>query len=123
MNINETHDKSLRCWVESANHSGIDFPIQNLPFAMFRLCDSDQEFRGGIAIGDQVLDLGLLGELNPFDNEPSTNCYSYVAARTLIALWRAVLKPGRRCGWQYPEHYAKAQGFRASLSPAWFRRR
>ena len=33
---NETHDPALRSWVESANASDSDFPIQNLPFALFR---------------------------------------------------------------------------------------
>ena len=34
--LNETHDASLRSWVESANADGTDFPIQNLPFGVFR---------------------------------------------------------------------------------------
>jgi fumarylacetoacetase len=55
--LNETHDPKLTSWVESANQSGCDFPIQNLPFAVFRCKNSDENFRGGVAIGDQVLDL------------------------------------------------------------------
>jgi fumarylacetoacetase len=58
MNLNETHDASLRSWISSANEAGTDFPIQNLPFGVFRRCGSSESFRGGIAIGDQVLDLG-----------------------------------------------------------------
>jgi len=34
--LNETHDPALRSWVASANAAGTDFPIQNLPFAIFR---------------------------------------------------------------------------------------
>ena len=34
--LNETHDAALRSWVESANAAGTDFPIQNLPFGVFR---------------------------------------------------------------------------------------
>ena len=31
-----THSPKLASWVESANAPGCDFPIQNLPFGMFR---------------------------------------------------------------------------------------
>ncbi len=55
--MNETHDPTLRSWVDSANLPGTDFPIQNLPFAVFRRKGRDEAFRGGVAIGDQVLDL------------------------------------------------------------------
>ena len=51
-----THDATLRSWVASANEDGTDFPIQNLPFGMFR--GSDEDARVGIAIGDQIVDVG-----------------------------------------------------------------
>jgi len=54
---NETHDPALRSWVASANQVGTDFPIQNLPFAVFRRQGSTEEWRGGVAIGDQIVDL------------------------------------------------------------------
>ena len=55
--INATHDAALASWVASANRVDGDFPIQNLPFAVFRRGGSDEEFRAGVAIGDQILDL------------------------------------------------------------------
>ncbi len=55
--IDATHDPKLRSWVESANAPGTDFPIQNLPFGRFRPAGTDEPFRIGVAIGDQVLDL------------------------------------------------------------------
>ena len=55
--INETHDPSLRSWVAPANAEGTDFPIQNLPFAVFRRQGSTESFHCGVAIGDQNLDL------------------------------------------------------------------
>jgi fumarylacetoacetase len=58
--LNHTHDVDARSWVESANAAGTDFPIQNLPYAEFRRIGSPEPFRGGIAIGDQVLDLAAL---------------------------------------------------------------
>ncbi|HTP98050.1 MAG TPA: fumarylacetoacetase [Casimicrobiaceae bacterium] len=54
---NETHDPHLTSWVDSANGSGTDFPIQNLPFGVFRRKGAGEPFRGGVAIGDRILDL------------------------------------------------------------------
>jgi fumarylacetoacetase len=55
--LNHTHDPAATSWVTSANLAGTDFPIQNLPLAMFRRAGSHEAFRGGVAIGDQVIDL------------------------------------------------------------------
>ena len=65
--LNETHDPSLQSWVKSANDSESDFPIQNLPFAIFRPLDGNEGFRGGVAIGNQILDLAALHRLDPFE--------------------------------------------------------
>lgn len=59
--INHTHDPDRRSWVASANTPLCDFPIQNLPFGRFRLKGSGGPWRIGVAIGDQVLDLRVLG--------------------------------------------------------------
>ncbi len=64
--INATHDPALRSWVPSANGPGTDFPIQNLPFAAFRRRGTAEAYRGGVAIGSQVLDLGALHAYAPF---------------------------------------------------------
>ena len=62
MKLDETHDPGLKSWVDSANAPGSDFPIQNLPFGIFRNKKSRSEApRGGVAIGDQILDLAALG--------------------------------------------------------------
>jgi fumarylacetoacetase len=55
-----THDASARSWLESANRDGTPFPLQNLPFSVFRRAGRDEPFRGGVALGDQVIDLGAL---------------------------------------------------------------
>ena len=70
--INETHDINLTSWVESANVDNCDFPIQNLPFAEFRRKGSDEAFRGGVAIGDQVIDLAKLSKLNVLTGDAKT---------------------------------------------------
>ncbi len=54
--LNDTHDPLLQSWVASANTPETDFPLQNLPFGRFRLA-GDPDWRIGVAIGDQVLDL------------------------------------------------------------------
>jgi fumarylacetoacetase len=61
--LNETHDTALKSWVASANVAGTDFPVQNLPFAVFRRRASCEPFRVGVAIGDQVLDLSAVQAL------------------------------------------------------------
>jgi fumarylacetoacetase len=55
-----THDPATRSWVDSANDGSTDFPLQNLPLAIFRRRGSAEAWRGGVAIGDQVLDLAAL---------------------------------------------------------------
>jgi fumarylacetoacetase len=55
--LDDTHDGNLRSWVDSANAANTDFPIQNLPFAIFRRAGSQEVFRPATAIGDQVVDL------------------------------------------------------------------
>jgi fumarylacetoacetase len=55
--LNETHLPGLRSWVSSANAPGHDFPIQNLPFAVFRRAAGKEAWRGGVAIGDRIVDL------------------------------------------------------------------
>jgi fumarylacetoacetase len=64
--LNETHDPSLLSWISSANNPDSDFPIQNLPFAVFKNRASEQDFRGGVAIGDQIVDLAALSKLEVF---------------------------------------------------------
>ena len=66
-NLNETHDPQLRSWVASANDADTDFPIQNLPFGVFRRRNAAESFRIGVAIGDQILDLRALQAAKLFD--------------------------------------------------------
>ena len=54
--LNETHDPARRSFVESANASDADFPIQNLPFGVFRPA-AGMPPRVGVAIGDHILDV------------------------------------------------------------------
>ncbi len=60
--LDETHDPSLQSWVQSANAADGDFPIQNLPFGVFRRKRGGEAFRIGVAIGDRVLDLAAVAK-------------------------------------------------------------
>ena len=56
MILDETHDPARTSWVASANGHP-DFPIQNLPLGVFS--SLGEPARGGVAIGDRILDLSL----------------------------------------------------------------
>lgn len=60
MDLDFTHKPTARSWLASANAGDTDFPIQNLPFAVFRRAGSAQPWRCGVAIGDQIIDLAAL---------------------------------------------------------------
>ena len=82
MATNLTHDPSLHCWVESANAPDSDFPIQNLPYCVFSEDGPDAIARGGVAIGDQILDLAVCAEASLFQGRAADAVY-YAAASSL----------------------------------------
>lgn len=72
----KTNAPSLKSWVDVSPNS--DFPIQNLPFGIFKTQSSAP--RLGVAIGDYVLDLLMLSKLGFLDdfkisNTVFDNCY------------------------------------------------
>jgi fumarylacetoacetase len=60
--MDATHNPQLESWVTSANGHP-DFPIQNLPHGVFSPAGGAP--RGGVAIGDAILDLGAAVPLLP----------------------------------------------------------
>lgn len=84
--LNETHHPELRSWVASANHAQSDFPIQNLPFGVFRRAGSEQAFRIGVAIGDQILDLPSAWQAGVFAGISDPALQAALHARNLNAL-------------------------------------
>ncbi len=64
MTLNQTHEPGHRSWIESANLVTADFPLQNLPYGVFRR-GPDSTPRVGTAIGDQILDLAAAADLLP----------------------------------------------------------
>ncbi len=60
----QANNPLLKSWVQVENNS--DFPIQNIPFGIFKT--STLSPRIGVAIGNQVLDLAQLNKLGYFKN-------------------------------------------------------
>ena len=87
--MNATHDPKLESWVDSANDPAGDFPIQNLPFGVFRRKGTSEAPRGGVAIGDQILDLQVLG----LKTGPSLNRLAAAGKKNWSAI-RKVLSAG-----------------------------
>ncbi len=90
--INHTHNPDLKSWVEAANEKGCDFPIQNIPFAIFRRKGSNEPFRGGVAIGNQILDLMALNATGHFTGK---------AATALVSCCEATLNDFMALGFEY----------------------
>jgi len=90
-NINDTHDPALRSWVSSANTGNSDFPIQNLPFGIFRRADSEESFRAGVAIGDKILDLRAAAETGIFASqlEPTLLTLTEPSLNNFMAMGKA----------------------------------
>jgi fumarylacetoacetase len=55
--LDATHEPSLQSWVSAANEPNADFPIQNLPFGVFRRRGRKESPDLGVAIGDRILNL------------------------------------------------------------------
>ncbi len=122
--LDETHDRSLRSWVLSANPtepsgsagepngSGSDsvpndFPIQNLPFGIFKRRGRKDTPHAGIAIGDRILDVtacraaglftGLAAEAATVCGEASLNALAGLGREYASALRKqasALLRQG-----------------------------
>jgi fumarylacetoacetase len=71
LRVDETHDPTRRSWVEAANADSTDFPIQNLPFGVFRRAGRPGPPRVGVAIGDLILDVAALAATGALGDEAS----------------------------------------------------
>lgn len=59
----------IQSWLESANAPLCDFPLENLPFGLFRLKHPDaSDARIGVAIGDSILNLFATAESGLLDS-------------------------------------------------------
>jgi fumarylacetoacetase len=93
--LDETHDSKVQSWVESANVAGSDFPIQNLPFGVFRRRAAGATPRVGIAIGDRILDLAGIQSEGLFADESVRLAANACASDSLNALMTLGAGPRR----------------------------
>ena len=89
--LDATHDPAARSWLDSANLSGCAFPLQNLPFGVFRRAQSAESFRGGVAIGDPIIDLAAIEKAHLFEADAAEgladNC-GFRRQRSLSSQWQ-----------------------------------
>jgi fumarylacetoacetase len=95
--LQATLDPSRKSWVESANDSANDFPIQNLPFGIFserRNGQHNDARRVGVAIGDEIVDLAALQVAGLLTVSAKGDVFSRDTLNDFIALgrdaWRSV---------------------------------
>ena len=80
--IDDTHDASRKSWVELANGHAV-FPLQNLPFGVFST-DSGQTLRGGVAIGDEIFDMGAAVDAGLFEDSGIALVAAVAASRPTL---------------------------------------
>jgi fumarylacetoacetase len=93
MNLDETHDPALESWVESANAPNADFPIQNLPFCLYR--HKDAAPRIGVGIGNQIFDAAKYSTLTEL----------MVLGREAVSQLRLRLSRALRSGHTHPARH------------------
>ncbi|MEP6733630.1 MAG: fumarylacetoacetase [bacterium] len=76
-----------RSWVDSAQVADTDFPLQNIPFGVFR--SEERSPRPGVAIGDQVLDLVAVSEQGLLDDALAAIVHECVLTGSLNPLLAA----------------------------------
>jgi fumarylacetoacetase len=93
MMLDETHSPETQSWLADANGHP-DFPLQNLPLGVFSTRDGKR--RGGIAIGDHVLDLGAIATTLSGDAQQAAHAASHATLNDLLALGAGPRKALRR---------------------------
>ncbi len=92
--MDPTNDPALRSWVPVPPES--HFPIQNLPYGIFRPRPGDLP-RAGVAIGDHVLDLGALESAGLLDTPAlrGRGAFGQPALNDFMALGRRAWREAR----------------------------
>ena len=94
--IDETHDPHLRSWVPGADTRGCDFPIQNLPFGVFRAAGSRRAGRVGVAIGDYILEVAGAAPLLEAEAARAARACASSSLNQLMTLGRSASRALRR---------------------------
>jgi fumarylacetoacetase len=93
--MDETHDPKLKSFIEVP--ADCDFPIQNLPYCVFRRRDENRPPRVGVAIGEQVLDLAAVESFGHFKGTElaGKKVFSQTTLNAFMALGRAAWSEAR----------------------------
>jgi fumarylacetoacetase len=83
MMLDETHDPQARSWLADANGHP-EFPVQNLPLGVFSTTTAQP--RGGVAIGEHVLDVAMISPLLSGDALLAAQAMSQPTLNALLAL-------------------------------------
>jgi fumarylacetoacetase len=105
----QTHDPSVASWVESANRAGCDFPLQNLPFGIFRRRGRPEGFRVGVAIGSAIVDLSHASVSKLLAPDTAQACRAGVL-NELMAMGSAASGAIRRALWNGLQASSPARG-------------
>ena len=92
LDLDETHDPARTSWVEVDERS--DFPIQNLPYAIFSI--EGREARIGVAIGERIVDLRALAEAGHFDGSIERRFLCGSSLNAMMSLTRSRRRALRR---------------------------
>ena len=109
LELDQTHDPAVASWVESANRAGCDFPLQNLPFGIFRRRGQAEVFRVGVAIGSAIVDLSHAAVSKLLAPDTAHACRAAVL-NELMAMGTAAPGEIRRALWKGLRAGAPARG-------------
>ena len=93
MTLDETHAPDATSWLDDANGHA-EFPIQNLPLGVFST--GGKYRRGGIAIGDHVLDVSTLATVMDGDARRAAQAMAQATLNDFLALGTAPRQALRR---------------------------
>ena len=115
MMLDETHALEAKSWLIDANGHR-EFPLQNLPLGVFST--SGSEPRGGIAIGDHVLDVSRIAGALTGDARTAAEAMSRGELNELLAMGTAARRALRRAVFALLVDASKEATVRPALIPA-----
>ncbi len=114
MTLDATHDPAARSWLTEAN-GHTDFPVQNLPLGVFSTASGQR--RGGVAIGEHVLDVARLSPALHGDAQRAAQAMSQPTLNALLALGAGPRRALRRALFDALTDSGQAASVRAALVP------
>ncbi len=111
--LDRSHDPARRPWVASADGHA-EFPIQNLPHGVFSV--GGEAPRGGVAIGDEVLDMAAAVAAGLFAGEAQEAAQAAAAAP--LNAWMALsTQPRRALRLRLSDLLAEGAAERSAIEP------